>query len=204
MRRRLGAKTAAALALWTLGVFALAARGALRGRGGIAAAWPIPEFQLTAVDAQGERALGRKDLLGRPWVANFVFTNCDGPCPMLMAGMSELQDTLPEAFRLVSFTVDPDRDDAAALRRYGAAFGAQAGRWIFLRGSKATLYKVIFEGFKQAVLEDPKAPSGSRVVHSTRFALVDKDGVVRGVYEQDDLESLRRHAGRLLKEASHG
>lgn len=202
---RLGLKASALFAAWTLLILALAARGALKGRGGLAEGLgPLPEFRLAVVSGEGERPLGRADLLGRPWVADFIFTRCSGPCPVLSAEMRRLQDELPEAVRLVTFTVDPDHDDAATLARYARRLGARPGRWLFVRGDKAELYKLVYQGFKLSVAEDRRAPPGARVIHTTRFALVDQDGRVRGLYGSEALKALRRDARALAQEAGHG
>ncbi len=38
----------------------------------------IGDFQLT--ERSGSR-VGKHDLLGRVWIADFIFTRCGGPCP---------------------------------------------------------------------------------------------------------------------------
>ena len=37
----------------------------------------------------------KADLLGKVWVASFVFTRCTGPCPQVTATMARLQSDLP-------------------------------------------------------------------------------------------------------------
>lgn len=201
----MGPKAAAIFAAWTLGLALLGARGATRGSGGrgLERLEPLPDFRMTAVTAKGEAPLGRDDLLGRPWVASFIYTRCAGPCPLITAEMAHLQAALPEGIRLVTFTVDPEQDDPETLRRYARRFGAKGDRWVFLRGEKGPLYKLMYEGFRLPLVEDPGAPEGYRVTHSTRFVLVDAKGVVRGTYDRPDgLKALRRDAAALLKETS--
>jgi len=196
---------AALFAAWTLALLLLGWRGTRRGIAGegLQELWALPDFRMTAVTVERETPLGKDDLLGRPWVANFIYTRCAGPCPLLSAAMAELQETLPEQVRLVSFTLDPDHDGPEALRRYAGRFGARGDRWVFLRGDKGPLYRLMYEGFKLSMAEDPDAPEGFRVTHSTRFVLVDARGVVRGAYDRGEgLDALRRDARTLLKGAS--
>ena len=47
----------------------------------------VPEFQLQ--EASG-RDVSLKDLSGKPWVADLIFTNCAGICPRMSAEMARL------------------------------------------------------------------------------------------------------------------
>lgn len=142
------------------------------------------------------------DLRGRPWVAGFIFTRCGGPCPLLSANMARLQGRLPNEFRLVSFTVDPDFDTPEVLARYAERHGAQAGRWFFVRLEPRPLFELVNAGFKLPVYIDPKAEPASRSIHSTKLVLVDAEGRVRGYYDglaPSGLDELVRDARRLLE-----
>lgn len=165
----------------------------------------VPEFNLPAATAHGPTTLGSSDLRGRPWVADFIFTHCSGPCPLMSSKMAELQNTLPADVRLVTFTVDPDRDDQNVLAEYARRFEADPARWFFVRADKPTLYTLVFEGFKLPMMEDPSAESGFRVTHSTKFVLIDQQGRIRGYFESSD-ESMKSKladaAKALLEEKS--
>lgn len=143
----------------------------------------LPEFSMSAVEGAGERPFGRDDLLGTVWLVDFVFTRCDGPCPLLSRRFQDLQPKLPRGARLLSVSVDPGYDTAPRLREYASLFGADPGRWLFLRGSTSETYQLLFAGFRVPFSTDPKAPAGSRVQHSTRLALVDKKAGVRRFYD---------------------
>ena len=71
----------------------------------------VPEFSLTE---RSNRSVTRKDLEGKVWVADFIFTRSAGICPTMSSNMQKLQDRLPKRFVLVSFTVDP----TTILRKY--------------------------------------------------------------------------------------
>jgi protein SCO1 len=163
----------------------------------------LPAFTMTAVGPSGERPFGLADMKGRVWVADFIFTSCAGPCPLLSARMKELAGRLPPEAGLLTVTVDPERDDAARLRAYARRYGADLQRWVFLRGDARATYELVFAGFRSAMSSDPAAPSGERVSHSTRLALVDAGGAVRGWYDAFDaleIDALARDARALLED----
>ena len=155
---------------------------------------PIPDFSLTAVTVDGSSPFDRRALLGRAWVADFVFTRCSGPCPMLSARMRGLQKRLPASVGLLSFTVDPDHDSPEVLTAYARRFGADPRRWFFLAGEKPELARLFKDAFLLAVVEDPAAPPGQNVAHSTKFVLIDADARVRGWYDGEDDADLDRLA----------
>lgn len=157
-----------------------------------AALWKLPDFELVNRDG---RAVTLQDLAGAPWIADFIFTRCPASCPMMTARMARLNRDLPADLdvRLVSISVDPEHDTPAVLQRYAESFDAPE-RWLFLTGDGRQIFRLSTEGFKLAF--DPSPPAGETtaepILHSTRFALVDGEGWVRGYYEAFDEESMKR------------
>lgn len=148
----------------------------------------VGEFDLLE---RGGSRLTRGDLLGRPWVASFLFTRCTGPCPRVRSTLKKLETRLQGTnARLVTFSVDPSFDTPEVLAEYANAVQADPKRWLFVTGDQATIYDLIFKSFSSAVEQAPTgaAPIGERVSHSTRLVAVDKKGRVRGFYhgESDD------------------
>ena len=135
----------------------------------------LPEFALTNQD--GKRVT-LDDLKGKVWLADFVYTSCPGPCPIISAHMARLQRTLPPEARMVSFSTNPENDTPPVLTAYAKRFGA-GERWTFLTGPKDEIYDLIEHGFMLPIA----APAGAQVIHSTRIMLVDKTGAVRGGYD---------------------
>ncbi len=160
----------------------------------------VPTFALTNRDG---RVIQAADLAGAPWIADFVFTRCGSSCPLLSARLAGLDRALPPGgIRLVSFTVDPVHDTPAVLERYARSFAASR-RWLFLTGGEEQIRSLSRQGFKLAL--DPGAggsasgataagAAAEAIMHSTRFALVDADGEIRGSYQALDPEALRRLA----------
>jgi protein SCO1/2 len=150
---------------------------------------------------QDSQPFGSEQLTGKIWIADFIFTTCPGPCPIISTRMSELQKPLAKSdVHLVSFSVDPEKDTPEVLRRYAEKLKAEPARWDFLTGSKQAIYNLSKDGFKLAVSDDPEA----RIpVHSTRLVLVDRHGIIRGYYdalEPDGVTKVLADANHLLRE----
>jgi protein SCO1/2 len=143
----------------------------------------LPDFELTERSGEG---VNLETLRGKVWVADFIFTHCAGPCPLLSSRMSGLQKAVQDldGVRLVSFSVDPERDTPEVLAEYAQRYQADAERWLFLTGSKEPLYRLVGEGFRLAVADG--GPQAGLITHSTRFVLVDQQGRIRGYYDGAD------------------
>jgi protein SCO1/2 len=143
--------------------------------------FPLDVFTLT--ERSGKK-VGLADLKGKVWVASFVFTRCTGPCPQVSAAVARLQAELPdrEDLKLVTFTVDPKRDNPAELRKYAEAFRADPQRWLFLTGGEEEIHRLLKESFKVPVERNQDAKPGDEFGHSTRLVVVDRHGNVRGYY----------------------
>jgi cytochrome oxidase Cu insertion factor (SCO1/SenC/PrrC family) len=124
--------------------------------------WAVPDFAL--IERSGQ-PVTRADLLGKVWIASVIFTRCVDECPLVSSHMARLQEALaaePDV-RLVSITVDPAYDTPDVLTRYAQNFAAQPQRWLFLTGDKATIYRLVREGFHLG-LDDPQESERSSAV----------------------------------------
>jgi protein SCO1/2 len=148
----------------------------------------VPDFSL--VDRSGN-TVTLHDLAGKVWIADFIFTNCAGTCPVITGQMHKLQEALPNEIGMVSFTVDPSRDTPEVLAEYARNHNAQEKRWLFLTGEKDTLYNLSIKGFKLA-LDDTGGTEVEPITHSTRLVLVDQRGQIRGYYGGTDDEDMKR------------
>jgi protein SCO1/2 len=159
----------------------------------------VPKFELTNQDAQ---AFGSDALAGKIWIADFIFTTCPGPCPIISTRMSELQKPLAKSdVRLVSFTVDPEKDTPEVLRAYADKLRREPFPWDFLTGPLATITSLSRDGFKLALAAEEEPGTGP--VHSTRFVLVDRHGTIRGYYDAlapDGVTKLLADTNHLLRE----
>ena len=147
----------------------------------------VPEFQLTD---QAGQPFAAGSLKGRTWIADFIFTSCAGTCPQMTARMASLQAKLPPKVRLVSISVDPQRDTPQVLAEYAGRHGADPARWRFLTGDPARIAPLVSQGFRLSYAEgtDPAEP----IIHSVRFVLVDPSGAIRGYYDSSDSAQVER------------
>jgi len=153
----------------------------------------IPRFEL--LNEHGLK-FDRSSLEGHVWVADFIYTNCEGPCPRMSSRMHSIQGATGPGVKLVSFTVDPQRDTPQALAEYGRKFAADDTRWSFLTGDTATLDMLDHDAFMLGNV-------GAGLDHSTRFVLIDKKGRVRGYYglaDGDPVARVVKDAARLETE----
>lgn len=152
----------------------------------------VPEFSLTE---RSGAPLGLADLRGKVWVADFIFTNCAGTCPIMTTAMTDLQKmALAEKLsdvRLVSITVDPERDSLAVLQRFADGYGAIKDRWYFLTGDGAAIQQLASKGFLLSAAASTGGSAEEPIIHSNRFVLVDRQGRIRGYYDGTDEESVR-------------
>ena len=153
----------------------------------------FPDFSLTS---QTGKEVGASNLKGRPFVASFIFTRCQGQCPIITAQMNRLEREV-KGLQLVSFSVDPEFDSPAVLSQYARHFNADPGRWLFLTGARDVLNRVT-TGLHMNKIDDP-------MFHSASLVLADSKGKVRGYYDANDaerVEKLKRDAGGLMKKTN--
>lgn len=170
----------------------------------------LPQFSL--LDEAG-KPFTRDDMLGKVWVADFVFTSCADACPKLQGKMRRIQDRLIPLeqggeIALLSISVDPERDTPEKLRDYARTFGARPGMWRYLTGEQKEVEKTVVQGFHTAMAKIP-VPGGDPhaeafdIMHGERLVLVDRLGRIRGFYDADDPDALLRDA-RLLTGGGRG
>jgi protein SCO1/2 len=150
------------------------------------------------------------EMKGKVCVVNYFFTTCPSICPRMNNNMKKLYEALKDEPNLlfISHTCDPKRDSAPKMKHYADSLGVNTKQWIFLTGRKDSLYKMARFSYG---IDDPKnvvANIDDDFMHSQFFALVDKNGVVRGqVYDglkEEEMEKLKRDIKDLLKEKEVG
>jgi protein SCO1/2 len=139
---------------------------------------------------------------GKVIVADYFFTHCPSICPALQHNMKQLQDAIKlkdetknvdsNFVQFISFTVDPERDSASVLKRYGDRFGVNPDLWWLLTGPKKTIYDFALTELKMG-LQDGEGVD-SNFIHTQKMVLLDKDHLVRGYYDGLDSASLSKLA----------
>ncbi len=167
-------------------------RGDTRSLEGLQRYGSVPQFSL--VERSG-KTITLADLRGSVWVADFIYTTCTDTCPMQTAAMARLQEEWKDkaGLKLVSFSVDPEKDTVEVLSRYADRYEADKQRWLFLTGPQEEIGRLVQEGFKLSAV--PLVGTGnteSVVLHSSRFVLIDKQAEIRGYYDSRDPQALER------------
>lgn len=160
----------------------------------------LPDFALLNQD---NAKVCKADLMGKPWIASFIFTRCAGSCPKVASQLRILQDRLSDVpVLLVSLSVQPENDTPEVLARYAKNLGADTRKWFFLTGNKDEIHNLITTGFLQYVApsRSPNPEPGWEVEHSNNLCLVNSHGIVVGKYNstvEGEVAMLRKDATQL-------
>lgn len=141
-------------------------------------------------------------LRGRIVIADFFFTRCPSICPALTRNMKGLQDGLKlkdvtkridtTFVQFLSFSVDPERDSVPVLKQYADRNGVNHDVWWMLTGPKKTIYDYALNELKLGLQDGGTVDEN--FIHTDKFVLIDKTGVVRGYYSGLDQNSLSKLA----------
>ncbi|MGL6266537.1 MAG: SCO family protein, partial [Chitinophagaceae bacterium] len=133
------------------------------------------------------------------------FTTCKGICPKMNRNMKLVYEELKKEpdFIILSHTVDPETDSVARLKHYADSIGASIQNWWFLTGTKESLYKSARESYLLDNQENSSKNIADQFIHTQFFALVDRNGQVRGIYDglkQEEIQQLIVDTRILLKD----
>ena len=163
----------------------------------------VKPFSFTNQDGNN---ITQDDVRGKVYVAEYFFTTCQSICPIMNTNMHSIYEQYKNEheFMILSHTVDPENDSIARLRWYADSLKVETGKWVFLTGSKDSLYNAARTSY---LLDDPKNNNTNieeQFLHTQFFALVDKNGQVRKkIYDglkKEELEELKKDIAVLLKE----
>ena len=163
----------------------------------------VKPFQFTTQDGH---PFTDRDMLGKVSVVEYFFTTCKGICPKMNNNMKTVYEQFKNEpdFMIVAHTCDPERDSAQRLKVYADSMKIDTRKWVLLTGRKDSLYQMARSAY---LLDDPKnnvEKIEDQFIHTQFFALVDKDGKVRGqIYDglkQPELDRLKKDIQALLSE----
>jgi len=130
------------------------------------------QFQLTD---QSGAAVTEKDLQGKPTLIFFGFTHCPDVCPTSLFEISEILRAMgKDADRVNAYfiSVDPERDNAAAMKDYLSSFDPHLRG---LTGDPASVQKVISE-YRVYAKKVPLKDGDYTMDHTALIYLMDRDG----------------------------
>lgn len=139
-------------------------------------------------------------LRGKIIVANFFFTKCPTICPSLTHNMKRIADGVAlkdltkridnSKFHLLSFSIDPERDSVPVLKAYADHNNVNHDLWWLVTGDKKSIYDFVQNEIKLG-LQDGGIVDDA-FIHSDRFVLIDRWGVIRGYYNGLDEKELSK------------
>lgn len=135
----------------------------------------IPNFAM--IDQHGD-FLQIRQLQGKPFVLNFIFTRCTVPtmCPASSNRMSTMQDEARAAglenLQFVTITFDPAFDSPGILRQYAEGYGMEPENFHLLTGDPQTVDDLLRQFGILTMEED------GTINHTMATLLVDANGRV--------------------------
>lgn len=126
-----------------------------------------------------------KNTEGKVYVAEYFFTTCPGICPKMNTNMKKVFEQYKDNpnFLILSHSVDPVTDSVGRMKVYADSLNVNNANWFFLTGPKDSLYLAARVSY---LLDDPKNNNQQiedQFIHTQFFALVDKLGRVRRIYD---------------------
>jgi protein SCO1/2 len=150
----------------------------------------VPQFEL--VNQAGKR-IKVGDYRGQALALTFIYTRCPIPeyCTLMSNNFAEIEQqlqkepTLAQKTHLLSISIDPDYDQPAVLRSYGAAHSGKYSdekfdHWEFASGN-ADQIKGLAQFFGMRYYHDTQS-GNEQIIHSLRTAVIGPDGKVVKVY----------------------
>jgi len=160
----------------------------------------IAPFSMTNQNGQ---PITEKDYDNSIYVADFFFTTCPSICPIMTKNMYALQEKLADLpqVKLLSFSVTPQIDSVAQLKRYALKNKVDDARWNLVTGSKKEIYQLARKSY--LVVKDDGDGGPYDMIHTENFVLVDKQKRIRGFYDgtqQEAMDAIYNDIKLLLRE----
>lgn len=150
----------------------------------------IADFSLTN---QNGETVTQKDYADKIYVADFFFTTCQTICPIMTDHMVQIQEATikDDDIKLLSYSVTPQIDSVAQLKRYAIEKGVNDKKWNLVTGDKKEIYELARKSYL-AVKTDGTGDKYD-MIHTENFMLIDKKQQIRGYYDgtkPEDIEKL--------------
>ena len=142
--------------------------------------YAVPDFQFINQNGQ---VVSPSFVKNKIWIANYFFTSCPSTCPIMMSNLLKVQAAFAKdsSVRILSFTVDPERDSAARLDKYAQTHFINTTQWQLATGTKKDLYHFARKGL--FIVASDGDGGAEDFIHSSYLVLIDKDNHIRGYYD---------------------
>ena len=140
---------------------------------------------------QNGKIITQKDYKGSIYVADFFFTTCPSICPIMTGNMVQIQEQIraDSKVKLLSFSVTPQIDSVAQLKKYALEKGVDDSKWNLLTGDKKEIYTLARKSF--FVVKEDGDGGPFDMIHTENFVLVDPDQRIRGYYDGTNSEEMK-------------
>ena len=126
------------------------------------------------------------------YVADFFFTTCQTICPIMTDHMKDIQQKLKDDsdVLLLSYSVTPEIDSVAQLKRYALEKGVMDSKWNLVTGDKKQIYELARKSYLAVKTDGDGGPYD--MIHTENFMLIDKKNQIRGFYDGTNEEDIER------------
>ena len=128
---------------------------------------------LEVIDQNGQRLNFYDDVLKDKVVAiNFIFTNCQGACPLMTKNLTFVRDMMGgevgKSVHFVSISIDPLRDTPAAMKAFAQTHDADHAGWTWVTGDPDNLAAIVKK--LGSYTDDPEAHTTQMLAANIRTA----------------------------------
>lgn len=159
--------------------------------------WTSPSaHRLSTFELRNQHGVAVRDSIldGRVSIVHFFFATCGGVCPATRSNLAALMRQVPDAdVRVLSHSVQPERDSVAVLAAYAGMHRILDMRWQLLTGSRSEMERLARESYF-VNLSDGRSYGTDQLAHTETVVLIDRQRHIRGVYNgtlQLDVDRLR-------------
>ncbi len=157
---------------------------------------PAPALELTDQDG---RPFALVSLAGRPVLVFFGYTHCPDVCPATVGVINEALGMVPEGPRAVFTSIDPERDDVAAMKSY-LRYLPKA--YTGLSGTPQAIRVNADRWGVQYAKQEQGSAGGYSMGHTADIFLVDAQGNLRAHFPfRTEAGAIARELSALLAEA---
>ena len=144
-----------------------------------------------------------KDFDHKIYIADFFFTSCNTICPVMHRNLLEVYKKFKDNpnVKILSHSIDIKYDLPSRLKSYASKLGVESDKWVFVHGSRDSIFNISAKSYLVAAYEDNADPQG--LVHQGWFVLVDTKKQLRGAYDGTSEEQVKQmilDMEKLLKE----
>ena len=144
-----------------------------------------------------------KDFDHKIYIADFFFTSCNTICPVMHRNLLEVYKKFKDNpnVKILSHSIDVKYDLPSRLKSYASKLGVESDKWVFVHGSRDSIFNISAKSYLVAAYEDNADPQG--LVHQGWFVLVDTKKQLRGAYDgtsEEQVKQMMLDMEKLLKE----